>query len=178
MTHPLVFARALGAASLAAIAVLACTPEKDSSAGPQAPAGKESGSQAAHAPSAAPSAAATVAAPATASAAATVASGAAGSAAADTLPSLGAGLPAVEDACAADADCGFTTLPVGGKRTCCDNQCGLVPVTKAYAQKLAAACGPINAARGAQKATECPTVACDAMKSPKPRCNAGKCALW
>lgn len=178
MRKPSTVARALAGASIAALAFVACTPDKPPAEGTPAPVGKQSGSAAAIAPSAAASAAPSAAAAASDSAApvASAAGSAAASAAADTLPAQG--VPAIEDSCTTDADCGFTTLPVSGKHVCCDNQCGMTPVTKAYAARLAAACSTMNAARGANKAKDCPTLACDAMKSPKPTCKAGKCSLW
>lgn len=97
-------------------------------------------------------------------------------------PVTAAGLPPVEDACAADAECGYTSLPVAGPHACCDNQCGLLPVTKAYAKKLSTACRTFTSARSAQHpgaaaAADCPPMMCDASVTPKPRCQAGRCVL-
>lgn len=97
-------------------------------------------------------------------------------------PVTAAGLPPVEDACAVDAECGYTSLPVAGPHACCDNQCGLLPVTKAYAKKLSIACRTFTSARSAQHpgaaaAVDCPPMMCDAALTPKPRCQAGRCVL-
>jgi hypothetical protein len=176
MIEPKLFARALVAASLSAIAVVACTPEKPASGGPQTPVGPSTGTTAALVPSATASAAPT-AAPSAAPTGSATAGASASAPAGDALPPVAAGLPALDDTCAADADCTFTTIPASGKAVCCDNQCGATAVNKAYAKKLEAACGAFNTARASRKAQECPTVSCDEQKRPKPKCAAGHCAL-
>lgn len=97
-------------------------------------------------------------------------------------PATAAGIPPVEDSCAADAECGYTAVPVAGPHACCDNQCGLLAVTKAYVKKLNTACKTFTSARSAQHpgaaaAADCPPMMCDAALTPKPRCQAGRCVL-
>jgi hypothetical protein len=82
------------------------------------------------------------------------------------------GLPPVEDACSSDAECGFTTLPLSGPHVCCGDQCGTTAGTKAWVKKLEAACGAMARAKA-----DCPPMMCDAAIAPKPRCQAGRCAL-
>jgi hypothetical protein len=80
-------------------------------------------------------------------------------------------LPPMEDACAADDDCGVTSLDLSGPTVCCFRCCSMHGGSKSWVKRVESICQ--NA-----PGLKCQPAACACPSPPyKPKCVSGRCTL-